>query len=158
MLVSIGRGRAAHVVLHSSVGADRIWVAADRVALATRLGRIVGTAGLPGGATAVRTLSQDWLEAPGPASGEFLLSFDGPEPIGFGRVARCTLADRGADPVLILGRTHATTLTEERCRLDGGTEFVNRFWRDEVGEVWRSEQWLGREAGAVVIEVLKPAG
>lgn len=156
ILVTIGGSTPALVVLHSALGSDRIWVAADRVALATSFGRIVGSAGLPGGLTAIRPSPEDWLIRPGPPPTQSLLSIDGPEPIGFGMVARCTVAALGPSQIVILGRAYPTELIEERCRPETGSPFTNRFWRDAEGQVWRSEQWLGSGPGVVTVEVLKP--
>jgi len=66
---------------------------------------------------------------------------------------RCVLSADGSDPILVVGRTYATTRFTETCETGNGT-YENRYWLDGAGTVRRSIQWVSPETGQVQIDRL----
>jgi hypothetical protein len=161
ILVRAEGGRTAYVVLHSATAERQTWLGADRTVLVTQRGRLVQTAGLPGG-----QLVDTWFGPPDPLAGpvELLEGAAGwrvvdLQPGGrFGYRLDCTMRVTERGPVVILDRQYDLATVEERCRGGDGASIVNRFWIDpRSGFVWKSDQWAGA-AGRVRIEVVKPLG
>lgn len=64
----------------------------------------------------------------------------------------CDMADLGPEPVVILGKTHATRHLQQRCE-GGGGRVVNDFWTDaRAGMIWQSRQWAGPEVGYLRVQ------
>lgn len=64
-----------------------------------------------------------------------------------------TPADRVAYE--IVERRYVVTRVEETCR-NAAREFRNRYWVDDAGFVWASEQWLGPNLEPARIEIVRP--
>jgi hypothetical protein len=159
ILVRVGGGQPAWVVLFGASADRQTWLAADRSVIVTRAGRIVATANLPGG-----QLVDTWQSGPDPLSGpvEFLDGAAAWRVVDlqpgdrFGFRLDCTLAVTARGPVVILERSYDLATVEERCRGSDGSAIVNRFWADpRTGFVWKSDQWAG-PGTRISIEVVKP--
>lgn len=76
----------------------------------------------------------------------------------FARAAVCTPRAGAPEAVEVYGLTLTLTPVTEPCRTPAHA-FTNRWWLEaETGRVWKSEQWLGPEAGMITIEVVRPFG
>lgn len=159
----IGRGPRSILVLWKSENGDLLWLSADNVAIVTRFGRVVKTAGLP----------QEILNT----------DFSGEDPVidvartGERRRHQRTLdlrADGKVSTIEIastVSRLGPTRITIEGLEFDTvhvretsfavGTSwsFTNNFWVDPLDQiVWRSEQHIGQLFPPIEIDVLKPPG
>jgi len=145
-------------------GPDLHWISADYVALATRKGRIVKSAGLP------ETLANTIFVGPDPIITRGANQWDAPVPARrfvdiepgahYGIIIASTIERIGVEEIEILGRRHQTILLRERAyaaHLDWS--FENYFWLDmETGFVWKSIQHVTPSLPPIEIETLKPAG
>ncbi len=154
--VRIGDEPEHLVVLATDSGGERLWTSAARVALTTRGGRIVSTAGLAQnlGALSMGTVFEaDWRTAQ-----HVTLTVDFPD-LGFYAVSiDCNDVPAGDDPISILGVTLSTFRVDETCeskQLDW--KFTNTYWVSSTSNrVWRSVQHIHPKLDAIEIELLRP--
>ncbi len=144
-------GRAENNTLH--------WYSADRGALVTRHGRLVSTVGFQEDLRATQFAVPDFLE-PGQkydAGKVYRRQLDLSPGNRFGIPVVSTLVV-GAQSELVVGKRRLRLrLLEERAQADLlAWKFVNRFWVDEAGFVWRSEQQTAPGMAPFVMEVMKP--
>lgn len=67
----------------------------------------------------------------------------------------CEIGFAAAAPVTIFGETrHLAPVTERCAQTHTGDVFENRYWIDQSGFAWVSEQWAGPELGHFRIERL----
>lgn len=70
--------------------------------------------------------------------------------------ARCTLSTGGPSTLTQLERSYSVRPVVEDCVAEDGTSFRNTYALDAAtGQVWQSSQWIGAEAGQLLIEQLK---
>lgn len=71
---------------------------------------------------------------------------------------RCDIARAGTEQVAIFSQARTLTRLTETCFRDptGAEEFQNRYWVDNTGFAWVSEQWAGSDLGHFRIERLHP--
>ena len=63
----------------------------------------------------------------------------------------CTLGTGPGDTVVLSGRSWPTRLVTEACTGPGGAQAVNLYWVDQGGVARRSRQWLGQDAGYLLL-------
>jgi hypothetical protein len=156
----IGKGPRSLLVLWRTEGDALHWLSADGVAIVTRGGRVIRTAGLP---TTIRDTII--LGADPVATG---LQLD-PEQTLFTRevdfpstgivVMSSNFKVVGPKSINIVEIDFETILVEEQV-LAGhlNWKFTNHYWVDPAdGFVWRSRQTISRDFPPIVIEALKPA-
>jgi hypothetical protein len=158
--VRIGDESQRMVVLAANTGGDLLWTSVAKLAITTRGGRIVRTAGLPLNVDTVRF--QD-------ATDPLLAAAQGGPPRQSLRFAdywdlniysvpiRCVTASRGPDSVVILGRSISVTKVEESC--EGSTldwTFTDTFWVSSGGLVWKSIQHIHPNGDPIETELLRP--
>ncbi len=157
----IGKGPRGIMVLGQYDGPDLHWISADNVALVTRAGRIVKTAGLPENLKSSRIVEVDPV-----AEGLHNLADSAHKRVvdidlgnSYGIEISSTYRVLGSERISILERDYDVLLVEERARaLNYGWSFENRFWVDaNSGFVWKSRQTVARSFGPVELEILKPA-
>ena len=161
--VRIGRGPRSLLVLWETKGEARTWASADGVALQTRYGRIVDTAGLPEDISntvfsqvdplAIGIDQLDSFRTPYTRTVDFKSSQK------YGVQITSTMRILGRRKIKITAIDFDTILVEEKCRARQiNWSYRNRFWLDPVdGFVWKSEQYTARDIPVFVVEVLKPA-
>ncbi len=148
-------GRPQVALLMQQNGEQRLWRTRSGIVVATDGARVVATAGLSVWVVATRFDGPDPLDAPLALVGRLasvrrlvdLMTPDrNPASMRFGVSLECTLTGRDDGSVL---------LVEEGCT-GSGFNFTNRFWGDpQTGGIYRSEQWVGREAGPLGVVVLQ---
>lgn len=69
----------------------------------------------------------------------------------------CEIAVIEHQPIEIVELTFDTWLVEERCG-NARRQFTNRYWVDQSGFVWASNQWLGPNLEDAYIEIVRPYG
>lgn len=154
--VRVGNSNQVMLLLAADDGRQRIWSSAARIAVTTRNGRIVRTAGL-GHNLAGYQVRQDTLE-PG---GVRVIRWQGDFPdIGLYSIP-ITCRDRpaGDETIKILGADIHTRRVDEKCSAGGGLDwsFKNTYWIDpRSGLVWRSIQHVNPKLAALELEILRP--
>lgn len=157
------RGPRGLLVLWRETTRDLLWLSVDNVAIVTRGGRVVQTAGLPYTIRGTKLLSSDPVDHKLhqiPSDTSFVREID---LVDGDTVNTVQIQSRfkvlGPRQIQITGLEFDTILVEElnQARRLNWT-FTNRYWVDPAdGFVWRSIQTIAREFGAIEIEVLKPA-
>ncbi|MGD0192680.1 MAG: YjbF family lipoprotein [Rhizomicrobium sp.] len=153
--VRLGSSGEAMFVLESRSGANLQWVGGTQLALATRDGRILRTAGF------VHNLSGFHDETATQSSPETHdYRYDLADINAYGVLVRCKDHDAGQEQVTIIGELHSTHHLIEDCAApDLEWNFRNEFWRDTAsGIVWRSIQYVHPGLDPVSLETLRPSG
>ena len=158
--VSIGDGSQMMIVLATDTGGDLLWTSKAKIAITTRNGRIVRTAGLP------RNL--DWVTFNGVGDPLLDAARGGPPRQSvrfvdywdlnrFSVPLSCVTVSRGADAVVILGKSIAVTRIEESCQSEAlDWKFTDTFWVGSSGLVWKSRQHIHPDFDPIEIDVLRP--
>jgi hypothetical protein len=161
MLAKIGKGQRSLLVLGRYDGPDLHWISADQVAVVTRNGRLVQTAGLDRNLRSTTQLDDDPI-----ATGSFVfgttfsrtvdLGPDGP----YGVLVDSSLEIVKRETVLILDREHDALVIRERNTAHGVRwSFKNTYWADfKTGFVWASVQHFSPREDPMQIQITKPAG
>ena len=158
----IGRGPRGMLVLWAKEGSDLTWYSVDNVALVTRAGRVVRTAGLPENIRATRHLSPDPV-ALGLHRETNLIPWkreiDSIPELGYGMVIESAFRQRGAEKITIAEIEFDTIhVVERNVATTLSWTFENHYWVDpEDGFVWKSRQFIARAFGSIEIEILRPA-
>lgn len=66
----------------------------------------------------------------------------------------CEIGFGAPETLAIFGETRTLTPALERCSTVTGDSFENRYWIDQSGFAWVSEQWAGPDIGHIRIERL----
>jgi hypothetical protein len=159
MGVRIGDGAQMLVVLAADSGGSRLWTSAAKIAITTRGGRVVRTAGL---ARNIDTVSfqagdplRDGLQDDQPRQSLRLVDYW--DLNRYSVPLRCVTVSRGRDDVVILGKTIATTRVDESC--EGATidwTFTDSYWIGSDGTVWKSIQHIHPDYDPIELEILRP--
>lgn len=162
--VRVGDGQQIMLLLAADTGHTQLWTSKAGIAISTRGGRIIETAGLPKNLSATVFAG---LSDPLPA----LLRQAVVRPVSEARDAdfgdlseysvpiRCRLEGGEDARVIILGHAIATRRFEEHCESSAlDWSFTNLFWADRSGLVWKSIQYIHPHSDPVEIEVLRPPG
>lgn len=153
-VVRLGSRRPAFLVLHSAQNGRLIWLSADRVAIVTEGGRVVGTAGL--GEALTDTRFRDGAPPKPLGLGRHLRLLD-VAPNVWGLPVSCTGRALGPETITVLEIPHETERVAESCSGRDGTRFTDRFWVGvEDGQIWRAEQWIGEDRPTLTFELVRP--
>ncbi|HYM19113.1 MAG TPA: YjbF family lipoprotein [Micropepsaceae bacterium] len=156
--VRVDGGPQMLLVLATVTGADLLWTSNAQVAVVTRGGRVLKTAGFR------ENLGATWFEdsdvlvrdlAPGEKG---IRLVDLPGQNAYSMPIESTLAGATPETIVILGASLQTMrVVEENHCVQRNWNFQNIFWRDPGnGFVWRSEQTLTPKGPVLEIEVLRP--
>lgn len=158
----IGRGPRSLLVLWEIDGETLTWLSADNIAILTKRGRIIRTAGLPEDLNATRfpqpdplALGHEGISAIRSPYGR-LIDLNAPRRFDVEIVSEMRVIGQRTIEIASIG--FDTVLVEETCRARHfNWKYQNRFWLDPVDAfVWKSEQYTTRETPRFVIEALKP--
>ncbi|MGH6717815.1 MAG: YjbF family lipoprotein [Alphaproteobacteria bacterium] len=158
----VANGQRSVLVLFRYDGADLHWMSADRIALTTRAGRLVKTAGLPSNLRASDVVGGDPVSSglhhlAGPVRKTRLVDI---EPgARYGIPIEMTLEPEAEETIEILDLTYDTIRVRERCHAPLlEWSFDNVYWVERSnGFVWRSTQYFAPEFDPVELEILKKA-
>jgi len=157
--IRVDGGPQAILVLATDTAGDLLWTSAARVALVTRAGRIMQTAGFRDNLTASRFEDGDPLaQALDRPATRSLRLIDLPDAGGYSIPVESTYRTEDVATITILGTALRTRPVVEtnRCPKLNWT-FQNTFWRDvNDGFVWRSSQTISPKGPVLEIEVLRP--
>jgi hypothetical protein len=154
--MKIGRGPAGLIILESINSDQFTWVSADGVFLVTRNGRIIKTAGLNNNLTEFNSpfRKTSFLNQADETSYSYYFSYDVPYLTNL--EVKAKINKKGEVKVQLLGGERLLTLIEEEISNDFiGWSAVNKFWLDEEGFVWKSEQHISPKVPKIVLEVTK---
>lgn len=154
--MKIGKGPKGLIILESINSEQFTWVSADGVFLVTRNGRITRTAGL----------NNNLIDFNGPSKKKYLSSevdgtaftyyFSYDFPYLRNLEVKAKIRNKGKVKVDLLGGEKLLTLIEEEIKNDYiGWSEVNKFWVDDDGYVWKSEQHISPKVPKIVLEVTK---
>ena len=154
--MKIGKGPKGLIILENINSEQLTWVSADGVFLVTRNGRITKTAGL----------NNNLIDFNGPSKKKYLLNeLDGTTftyylsydfPYLRNLEVKAKILNRGKVKVDLLGGEKLLTLIEEEIENDYiGWSEVNKFWMDEEGYIWKSEQHISPKVPKIILEVTK---
>lgn len=154
--VRIADGREQILVLATDSNGERLWVAHTQVAMTTRAGRIVETAGLPfnvSGYSAATGITAPWST---PHSVRWAADF--PDMGLYSVTISCEDRPAGPDPITILGQELDTVRVDETCHSEQlQWSFVNSYWISaSSGRVWRSTQNIHPKMDQITIQILRP--
>lgn len=130
------------------------WVTPDGATVSFRDGVVVATRGL--GADLMTSDMKGTLAALAGRTDGYYQRFQGmlggQSEIVY-RSFQCRVTARAPETVVIVGRAHATTRTEESC-VSPEVAVTNVYWRGTDGTMWKSRQWIGAEIGYLETERL----
>ena len=159
----IGGGGESLLILASQIEQTLLWTSPDRVALSTRGGRIIKSAGFRW------NLSDSTFSDDDPVQNGSLLSMtivkamstnDFSDIARYGVPISSLFEKRGLETITILGQELQTiSVVETRTCNTFGWSFQNIYWLDsQTGFVWRSEQSIHPNLDAITVETLRPSG
>lgn len=155
MGVRIGDGRQQIIVLATDAGGERLWTSAARIAITTRGGRIVATAGFAANLTAAGSAVNrvTWTTA---QHVQWMADFA--DLNIYSVPVACDDSPAGRETVSILGKDFDTIRVDESCRSERlDWTFHNTYWvSPDSGRVWRSVQYVHPNADPLEIEILRP--
>ena len=151
--VRLGSSDQNVLVLASKNGDNLLWVAGKTVALTTRHGRIVRTAGFAHDLSGIQS-----VPSAAPESDRLNYLYDFAEQSRFGVAVRCSRTDLGREQLVILGVPRDTDHVAEECAAaEMDWNFRNEYWSDSAGFVWKSRQYVAPDVDALELEVFRPA-
>lgn len=152
--VQLGSSDQSMLVLASKSGDNLLWLGGKRVAITTRDGRVVQTAGFAHNLSAVAVAPR--TAGSGDATQSYLYDFA--DLSRYGTVVRCTKAHIGRERVVIVEVPHdADHIVEDCTAPQMDWQFRNEYWSDPSGFVWKSRQYVEPDLDALTLEVLRPA-
>ena len=155
--MKIGKGTFGLLILESKTNSTETWISADEVYLEIKEGRIVGTKGLINDLinfTADKSLN-DFISSDQDFNQSYIyISLDKPRLNNL-RVLQ-SLSNKGIERVsLITGNKMLYYLEEKLESKEIGWKVINKFWIDENGFCWKSEQNISPKLPTFYIEVTK---
>ena len=159
----MGRSGQVIMILGRIDGPDLHWISADHVAIATRRGRVVETAGLPenlvhtmfSGADPITAVAHRWDT---PVKLRRMIDI---EPgTHYGVTVISTIERIAVEHIEILDFSYETNvLRESAYAAELDWSYDNYYWVDaKTGFVWKSIQHIAPSLVPFQFEILKPAG
>ncbi|MGH6888526.1 MAG: YjbF family lipoprotein [Rhizomicrobium sp.] len=153
--VRLGSSDESLFVLAGKSGTDLVWLGGRQLAITTRDGRIVRTAGFVQNLSGFQIGGEPSAEE-NPGAERFL--YDYAARSRYGVPVACTVRDAGSERIIVIGVPHDTRHLVESCSADEiDWHFRNQFWKDANGMVWKSEQNVAPDLDAFTLEILRPA-
>jgi hypothetical protein len=157
MGIRLGDGPQNMVILAGDAGGQRLWTSSAKVAITTKDGRIVRTAGLGHDLGGYESRGDSLGE-----NGTHIVRWqaDFPDLNLYSVSITCRDRQTGNETIVILGKDIDTRRIGESCttldsRLDWS--FENTYWVDPTGGlVWRSVQHVNPKLDAIETEILRP--
>ena len=155
--VRIGDGPEGILILVADTARKRLWASSAHVAITTRDGRIIRTAGTPHDIAGYTMLdpaaSPDWTK---PTTWRWQGDF--PDLNAYSILVTCHDRPVDRETVTILGAGIRTLRVDETCSApDIGWVFTNMYWVSPTdGTVWQSVQHVHPDMDAIEIRLLRP--
>jgi hypothetical protein len=155
ILVKIGKGPEALMILENIDQEDYVWVSADGVYLVINNGKIIQTYGLPNNLKEKLSPTINWDEDIY-ENKEFISynSYNSPALNNLKVISKYT--DKGKENIELTFNTKNLNLIEEKINSnDIGWSKTNFYWVDENNFVWKSIQNISPKLPEIYIEVAK---
>jgi hypothetical protein len=155
--VRLGSSDESLFVLATKTGDSLVWRGGPQLAITTRNGRVVRTAGFANTLSGVQTRATGASPAADNSAGETFL-YDFGDQSRYGIAVNCTVKNLGSEQITIIGVSIETSHLAEDCvapQLDWN--FRNEYWHDSNGFVWKSIQYTVPELDAFTLEILRRA-
>jgi len=157
MGIRVGNSTETMIILASDTGGPLLWTAGAGIAITTRDGRIVRTAGLSHNLGGYEPGSVS-LGADGVRSTRWQADF--PDLKLYSVAIACRSRPAVDETIIILGKDIQTRRINESCSTEGSGldwSFDNTYWLDpSSGLVWRSIQHVHPLLDAIETEILRP--
>ncbi len=155
--LAIGKGAPGLIILESINDNKETWVSADGLFLVIEDGRVIKSAGLFNNLVSLKFADNDFKDLIVSRTSEkliFYYSYDNPELIDMRvEVERRFITE---EKVRLLSGEKQLSLIEEKITNDYiGWKELNKFWVDNEGFVWKSEQFISPKLPRFNIEVTK---
>ena len=155
--LAIGKGAPGLIILESINDNKETWVSADGLFLVIEDGRVIKSAGLFNNLVSLKFADNDFKDLIVSRTSEkliFYYSYDNPELIDMRvEVERRFIKE---EKVRLLSGEKQLSLIEEKITNDYiGWKELNKFWVDNEGFVWKSEQFISPKLPRFNIEVTK---
>jgi hypothetical protein len=156
MLLKIGKGPKGLLILESISQDEQTWISADSVYIVTKGGRIVRTEGLKNDLVYVifPELNFEEMMKSDLRSFNAFYSYDNPVLNNLELKVSYEIKDKQIVK-LLKGNTDLILIEENISNSDLGWNFTNKYWIDQVGEVWKSEQYISPKLPIFSIEITK---
>jgi hypothetical protein len=156
MGIRIDGGREQILVLAMDMSGERLWASSEHIAITTRLGRIVHTAGFGhdlGGFNVLEGSPFNWT-----VPHKYSWTADLVDLGYYALPIHCEMMPAGKDPVEIFGKTFDTIRVDETCHAEKiDWSFTNTYWvNPETGRVWQEIQHIHPKGPSVEIRLLRP--
>jgi len=154
--VSLDGEQEQILVLATDVDGERMWTSSSKIAISTRNGRIVRTAGLGTDLTALEPMQPG--DTSGIMPGIHIWNADFANLGIYSASIRCVVSPGVPDPISILGADFQTLRIDESCQSDRlNWNFKNSYWVTQgSGRVWRAIQHIHPKGPELQIELLRP--
>jgi hypothetical protein len=157
MGVRLGSSRETMIILAGDSGGQRLWTSAAGIAITTKDGRIVRTAGLAhnlgGYGPGADTIGKDGVRS-------LHWQADFPDLKLYSVSIVCRERPARDETIVILGKDIHTLRIDESCSAEGSSldwSFDNTYWLDPSnGLVWRSIQHVHPQLDSIETEILRP--
>ena len=154
--IRIDGAREQILVLAMDNAGERLWASSAHIAITTRLGRIVQTAGLGhdlGGFRVMEGSPLDWTIAH-----NYIWNADLADLGYYALPIHCAMAPAGKDPIEIFGKTFDTVRVDETCHAEKiDWSFTNSYWvNPDTGRVWRAIEHVHPKGPVLEIRLLRP--
>ena len=155
--LAIGKGAPGLIILESINDNKETWVSADGLFLVIEDGRVIKSAGLFNNLVSLKFADNDFKDLIVSRTSEkliFYYSYDNPQLIDMRvEVERRFITE---EKVRLLSGEKQLSLIEEKITNDYiGWKELNKFWVDNEGFVWKSEQFISPKLPRFNIEVTK---
>ena len=157
-IVKIGNGPEGLMILESKEKEITTWVTADNIYLQLRKGKIIKTNGLSNNITNLTMphflSSSNFLNTSKELKYKFYYSYDVPFLANLEVNAQYEII--GNEKIKLLGEERELTLVQEKIFSKAvAWKEVNKYWLDQSGYVWKSEQFISPRLPKITIEVTK---
>jgi hypothetical protein len=155
--VRLGSSDESLFVLATKAGSDLVWRGGPQLAVTTRNGRIVRTAGFVHNLSGFQVDVRSSTPA-GERGDSKTYLYDFADQARYGIAINCAVQNLGIERITIIEVSIDTTHLAEDCTAPQlGWSFRNEFWQDATGFVWKSKQYVVPELDAFTLEVLRRA-
>jgi hypothetical protein len=150
----IGRGPSGLIILESIREDKYNWISADGVIITTDVyGKIIGTQGLDNNLLDIESSLDSLNDIDFQAKYTCFYSFDPPRlnflPVDINYQAKLGLVE------LIKGPTQLTLIQEKITSSIIGWKEINKYWIDDKGFIWKSEQNISPKLPTFYLEITK---
>ncbi len=154
--VRVGDESERIIILATDANGVRLWTSAARIAITTRGGRIVSTAGLAYNLSGYN--SEAAFATPVATARKFTWLADYADMGLYSVNIDCTDTVAGIEAITILGKEFSTQRVDETCRSEMlDWTFANTYWVSQSSNrVWRSIQHVHPKLVPLEIELLRP--